>query len=440
MGLLCLVQLCGCDTVDQMFEGKMVSNMCFGCHIKFARQQIKTTDINQLSHWDKVYRSKAYCWKTKKTCEHVAGMHTCDFYSHITSTYLFSPGCAMSGNKRLGPDPAVAVADIQKQIWEVTERQGCKDLQKILGCSQHVSWKTAPSGEWLGSEAMRDLFCSLFSLHSNGVIASTKLKKALLSLQSEKGRLNFTKLHDQDWSDSMDDTIRIGAQQYRDLKRDSVKYARCTKKCSLQEKQNIDKVLDFLQLDAETKPSAPPHEDAVVASAKMQPVDGDFRLPGLVFTKVLKRTASDPASPSYVPKKQGFGSKTGASSSWEKEPSADCLLEGLGDDEAKELQHWMKQSASAEKRPAKRKCKNSLKKPAAASTKKKPATSAVKLLKKKQGVYKTTFLHRATSSSWNKAKKKALKEGRSLEEARQLGREAAEKVREDIKSGKLKEQ
>jgi hypothetical protein len=33
-----------------------------------------------------------------------------------------------------------------------------------------------------------------------------------------------------------------------------------------------------------------------------------------------------------------------------------------------------------------------------------------------------------------------LKEGRSLEEARKLGREAAERVREEIRSGKLKEQ
>ena len=87
--------------------------------------------------------------------------------------------------------------------------------------------------------------------------------------------------------------------------------------------------------------------------------------------------------------------------------------------------------------------KKGLKKPAAASavaSQKKPATSAVKFSKKKQGVYKTTFLHRATSSSWNQAKKKALKEGKSVDEAKKLGREAAEKVREDIRNGLLKEQ
>jgi hypothetical protein len=124
----------------------------------------------------------------------------------------------------------------------------------------------------------------------------------------------------------------------------------------------------------------------------------------------------------------------------------DCFLEGLDHDEAKELQQWMKQMSSGEKKPVRKKSKKNLnmKRPAAApavaSPKKKPATSAVKVSQKRQGVYKTTFLHRATSSSWNKAKKKALKEGRSLEEARKLGREAAERVREEIRSGKLKEQ
>ena len=357
-------------------------------------------------------------------------------------------------NKRLGPDPAIGISNIQKQIWEVTERQGCKDIRKNLGSSQNISWKTAPCGEWLGTDAMCDLFCSLFTLHTNGVIASTKLKKALLSLQTEKGRLNFTKLHDQDWSDSMDDTIRIGTQQYRDLKKDPVKYARCIKKSSLKEKANIDKVLDFLQMDVEMKPSTLPPEEAAVASAKAEPLeDGDPAIPGLVFTKVLKRHASDPASPSFVPKKQGIGDGTDgtagtqASSSWEKPiSSVDCFLEGLDHDEAKELQQWMKQMSSGEKKPVRKKSKKNLnmKRPAAApavaSPKKKPATSAVKVSQKRQGVYKTTFLHRATSSSWNKAKKKALKEGRSLEEARKLGREAAERVREEIRSGKLKEQ
>ena len=355
----------------------------------------------------------------------------------------------MSCSKRLGPDPAIGISDIQKQVWEVTQRQGCTDLRKILGSSQHVSWKTAPCGDWLGTDAMCDLFCSLFALHTNGVIASTKLKKALLSLQAEKGRLNFTKLHDQDWSDTMDDTIWIGAQQYRDLKRDPLKYSRCIKKCSLKEKANIDKVLDFLQLDAELKPSAPspqgeaavPPGEAALASAKAEPLDEDPVVPGLVFTKVLKRTASDPASPSFVPKKQGTGGRTEASSSWKKStPSGDSLLEGLGNDEAKELKQWLEQASCGEKFVKKK----GLKKPAAASAvaspKKKPATSAVKFSKKKQGVYKTTFLHRAISSSWNQAKKKALKEGKSVDEAKKLGREAAEKVREDIRNGLLKEQ
>lgn len=144
---------------------------------------------------------------------------------------------------------------------------------------------------------MCDFYCSLFSVCTNGVIASLKLKKALLGLQSEKGRLNLSKHHDCDWSDETDSLVRIGAQQYRSLKKDPVVYNRCIKKATLNEKANIDRVLACLKFSEQepevTNPKALPLE----VDETIGPSPSDL---GLVFDKVLKRKASDPASPSFT--------------------------------------------------------------------------------------------------------------------------------------------
>ena len=120
------------------------------------------------------------------------------------------------------------------------------------------------------------------------------------------------------------------------------------------------------------------------------------------------------------------------------------MILGLEADEAAELKSWMEQVSCGEKRTKKQRAAGCLKKPASQNAVpekkaagKKPSKPAVKIWHKAQTTYKTTFMHRATSSSWNKAKKAALKQGKSL---RAAGREAADKVRQDIMNGLLEEQ
>ena len=98
------------------------------------------------------------------------------------------------------------------------------------------------------------------------------------------------------------------------------------------------------------------------------------------------------------------------------------MILGLEADEAAELKSWMEQVSCGEKRTKKQRAAGCLKKPASQNAVpekkaagKKPSKPAVKIWHKAQTTYKTTFMHRATSSSWNKAKKAALKQGKSLE-------------------------
>eukprot|EP00438_Fugacium_kawagutii_P012445 Skav232873 [mRNA] locus=scaffold1432:928:2037:- [translate_table: standard] len=368
----------------------------------------------------------------------------------------------MASRSRLGPDPRVQVCALPKKLWEVTQRQGCMDIHKILHSTRDQKWKSAPDSEWLGGDGLADLMSSLFSLHTNGVLQGSKLKKALLKLQSEKGRMNFTRLHDSDWCDKMDELIRIAAGQYRSAKQDAVKYGRLVRKASVKEKKNIDMVLGFMVLSEEemvtggVAPAGGPDEPAQV-EAKGEAMDNALVVAKpepsstSIFHRVLKREASDPASPS-------FGLNTGqakaskSSSSWEK-PSvskANNLAElELAEDEQKELMNWMTETSQVEKKQnqkgAKKKKKQQTEKTSGTlqktekKSKQKVATKPCLKQQKPAATHKTSFLHRATSAAYHKARTAAKKLGKSPEEALQAAREALKKTKEDIQAGLLKE-
>ena len=59
-----------------------------------------------------------------------------------------------------------------------------------------VSWKTSPDPEWFGTDELVDICSTLFSLHTNGVLQSTKMRKTLLSLLAESGS---HQLHQTPW-------------------------------------------------------------------------------------------------------------------------------------------------------------------------------------------------------------------------------------------------
>ena len=308
-------------------------------------------------------------------------------------------------------------------------------MTKLLQSRHKVSWKTSPDGEWLGSGPVSSLCKKLFGLHSNGVLASKKIKLSLLKIQNETGRINFGRMHDNDFADSIDESIRIAASQFREIKKDFVKYSRAVRKCSEAEKANIDSVLAQMTL-VEDVMEAKPGEEATVeptVEPKGEPkVLKDVLLEDkapAIFSKVLKKEASDPASPNFRLK----------SSSLQKQEEEKQV------DEVAELQAWMQREAAVGPKKSKKSNKKGkamkvakdvdkkkMKKPASAvsSTKDKKAT---------QATYKTTFLHRVTSSAWNKAKKAALRSGLSEEEAKAAGRKASQEMAQKVNRGELKE-
>lgn len=368
----------------------------------------------------------------------------------------------MAGRNRLTPDPSVSVADICSALHSVTETEGCKDIQKLLHSRTKYTWKSAPDADWLGGSSVSHLFQALFALHRNGVIAGTKFKSALLKNQNEKGRMNFSKEHDSDWSDSVDNLVRIGASMYRELKKCEVKYSRCVKKCSPEEKRNIDQVLGMLTLaeTSETSQETLANPDPKDGKAVGQDVCLDLAVPSstsassssaklTIFSKVLEKKSSDPSSPTLSTKKQHKGLDENKSNVPAKvSGSASEKSFALQNDEKMELKTWMEKAVleTGKKKQPKKKPKK--RRPAASRKKTKKKTdsstdaSPEKMPNKRknfQASHKSSFKHRATSAAYRKAKCRAIKEGQSKEEAAAAGRAASAKVSKEIEEGKLQQ-
>jgi len=354
---------------------------------------------------------------------------------------------------RLAADPSVGVHDLCKVINEVVDQEGCRDMAKLLQSRHKVSWKTSPDGEWLGSGPVSNLCKKLFGLHSNGVLASKKMKLAILKVQNEKGRINCGRMHDSDFADSIDELVRIAASQFREIKKDFVKYSMAVRKCSEAEKANIGSVLAqmTLQEDMEAKieeesQKEPLEEPKVLKDAMLEDK------PPTIFSKVLKKEASDPASPNFHLKsgtlqkeeeKQVslFSKSIGASSSKAAVLPSPKDVEA---DEVAELKAWMQTEAAVgpktnKKGKKKGKAMKVVKKSVDKQKMKKPAAAVSSTKGKKQATYKTSFMHRVTSSAWNKAKKAALRSGLSEEEAKAAGRKASQEVAQKVHTGELKE-
>ena len=370
-------------------------------------------------------------------------------------TQSFLGFLAMVSRMRLAADPSVGVADVVRALQEALEEEGSRDLLRLLHHKYQFTWKSAPDAEWLGGDFVSKLYKKLFQIHVNGVMQGKKVKTALLKLQTEKGRLNFTKLHDSDWADKVDEVLRIGAAMYRDMKKDSLKYSRCTKKASPQEKQHIDDVLSFLQLGQEEElPEVVPE----VAAKSYKGLEEKLPEVGLVFTKVLQKKSSEPESPQLarVTEKAAntsldlvpaSSSAVPASSSATPKGERPVLKRQMAqlqleEDEEKELLVWM-----SEKVPETKKKKRSKKNTGGKQVvqgKKDNVKAKVKAKVKKPcrqqsfGQHKCSFKHRKTSTAYHSAQKLALRQGASKEEAKEAGKKAMQEMAQKIDSGEVK--
>ena len=405
--------------------------------------------------------------------------------------------------KRLVADPSLGIMDIQKVI--LSHFNACKDfdIHSALDCPGHQrwSWKTAPNVSWMSKTA--EFVSSVLEIAPNGVLASAKVKAALLKLTQTNNKINRTRFCDTDGSDHVDLRLRTILSQYRELKKRSDSYCCAMRKASEEEKVAIDKALALLRLDhcetagalehlqlvpytsapaaasssqalihsssaaaSSSKPSggmgiwqrilqkrdsspskAVPEQQSQTVSLDSQPmslalVGLQNQMTGSLCVPAEECTVSEASTPA-AKKRSKF--QKGQKTTLVKKAKGISLSADLGLDEedASILEESLGQQISMEKPKrtrAKRK-KNDTKK----GVKKKPASKLClekqtdKVKDQEAAKRKSSFRHRQTSTAYHSARLRAKHQGYSPESCKRLGRTAAQKVASEITSGVLTE-
>lgn len=216
------------------------------------------------------------------------------------------PSFAMArASKRATPDPLVSVGDIQKVFGSFCRKEGIWDLNALLFKSGvKKTWKNAPDATFLAGPV--SVLCKeLFKVSKHGVFASKKIRLALEKLQQEIHRLNFTRHHDGDFFDLVDQQVRIACSMFRDLKASSSKYATCMRKASVSEKEKVDGVLQHLVVTDECSEGGVSSD--LPQKLGEQKVDKSPESPKKnvsIFKRVLQKQVSDASSPAKSIKEQ----------------------------------------------------------------------------------------------------------------------------------------
>ena len=124
---------------------------------------------------------------------------------------------SMSTGKRLVADPLMSIGDIMKAFQNFLDTENDLDLLEKVSCPGHVqwSWKTAPHPAWMFK--VHGLVLHLVKVAPNLVLQSSKVKSSVQKLCSWK-RINRSRYVDCDFSDHIDQRLRIVLAQFRLLK------------------------------------------------------------------------------------------------------------------------------------------------------------------------------------------------------------------------------
>ena len=350
---------------------------------------------------------------------------------------------------RLHPDPTVAVGDIQKAFIDFMEEKGCQDLCLLLKAPEgRVTWKSAPQEEWLGGH-LASLMKKLVKISPVCVFSSRKLKRAICKVNTEWKRCNYSKKHDSDFIDHLDEQVRIACHQLRTLKKDPLSQKRFFKKASVTEAQAVQEVLSLIKWteeDCKEDGGAKPDGEDVAKLKKGMSLDepsspAAIQNPPPIFRRLLKRRTSTESECAANPSSSSKKPPTLAAA---LQPSSKTgMVPALLQDEQEELSMWLLEKVTPPEKKKKKKPsakKKAKAKPPAKKNAKTQQKSKEEPEKNAPAALKCSFKHRKTSSAYNKAKADAIKAGLSPNSVKQKARSALRQMAADIDSGLVKEE
>ena len=126
-----------------------------------------------------------------------------------------------------------------------------RNLLKLVTPPPQTGWKSATPVSWLCS--LGQLFKSYIEVAPNTVISSKRHKQALVRLE-ESDRVNFSKKSTSDFTDAIDDYVRMGLAHIRMLKQSAEAKERAYRRADQHQQRLLDEILELVDVKVVVEP------------------------------------------------------------------------------------------------------------------------------------------------------------------------------------------
>ena len=161
---------------------------------------------------------------------------------------------AIPCKQRLIAHPAVGVSDLVGPIESFIQAKDDRNLMKLIAPPPNAKWKSGTPVSWM--VALSPLFRSYALIAPNSIISSKKHKQAVVRIE-ERERINFGKKSVSDFTDAVDDIVRMGLQHYRHLKQRPDLKERPFRKADHDQQRAIEGVLEVLNAEQDNSVQVP---------------------------------------------------------------------------------------------------------------------------------------------------------------------------------------
>ena len=152
---------------------------------------------------------------------------------------------------RLTHDPTVGVSDLMEPLKAFMKGKDDRNLLKLVTPPPQTGWKSATPVSWLCS--LGQLFKSYIEVAPNTVISSKRHKQALVRLE-ESEQVNFSKKSTSDFTDAVDDYVRMGLAHIRMLKQSAETKERAYRRADQHQQRLLDEILELVDVKVVVEP------------------------------------------------------------------------------------------------------------------------------------------------------------------------------------------
>eukprot|EP00439_Symbiodinium_sp_Y106_P055438 s2645_g7.t1 len=155
---------------------------------------------------------------------------------------------------RVVADPSIGVSDLEQVLCCFYDKGGRKaNVFEYLSPPAGVHWKSSPHPGYLSR--VSQLLVEYCKVAPNGVLPAKKHKQAIQNIDKQR-LLNYTKKTSEDFSDTLDDWIRMCLSRCRSLRSCETKKARCFRRADTAQVAALEEILALITVVNEASGSS----------------------------------------------------------------------------------------------------------------------------------------------------------------------------------------